>query len=112
MRKIIRNLLVDIGFSQIDEADDGSVALSKLHMTQFGVVISDWDMARMSGLELIRKIRGDTLLNATPFIMVTAEASVPKIKAAKEAGVSSYVVKPFNAATLKQKIESVVGTLH
>ena len=109
MRRIVRNLLTQIGFSDIEEAGDGVTALAKLRESKFGLVISDWNMEPMTGLQLLKEIRADNKLNATPFIMVTAESKTENVVAAKEAGVNNYIVKPFNAATLKSKIEAVCG---
>jgi two-component system chemotaxis response regulator CheY len=111
MRRIIRNLLEQIGFSKLDEAEDGAAALAKLRNGGFGLVISDWNMEPMSGLELLKEVRQDAKLKALPFIMVTAESKTDNVVAAKAAGVSQYIVKPFNAETLTRKIESVVGAL-
>jgi len=109
MRRIVRNLLTQIGFSDIEEAGDGVTALAKLRESKFGLVISDWNMEPMTGLQLLKEIRADNKLNATPFIMVTAESKTENVVAAKEAGVNNYIVKPFNAATLKTKLSSVLG---
>jgi two-component system, chemotaxis family, chemotaxis protein CheY len=109
MRRIVRNLLTQIGFSDIEEAGDGVTALAKLRESKFGLVISDWNMEPMTGLQLLKEIRADNKLNSTPFIMVTAESKTENVVAAKEAGVNNYIVKPFNADTLKQKITAVVG---
>jgi two-component system chemotaxis response regulator CheY len=109
MRRIVRNLLTQIGFNDIEEAGDGVTALAKLRESKFGLVISDWNMEPMTGLQLLKEIRADNKLNATPFIMVTAESKTENVVAAKEAGVNNYIVKPFNADTLKQKITAVVG---
>ena len=109
MRRIVRNLLTQIGFSDIEEAGDGVTALAKLRESKFGLVISDWNMEPMTGLQLLKEIRADNKLNATPFIMVTAESKTENVVAAKEAGVNNYIVKPFNAATLKTKLASVIG---
>jgi two-component system, chemotaxis family, chemotaxis protein CheY len=111
MRRILRNLLSQIGFTNVDEAEDGSSALRKLRKTAFGLVISDWNMAPMSGLDFLKEVRSDSKLKATPFIMITAESKTENVVAAKAAGVSNYIVKPFNADTLKRKIESVLGAL-
>ena len=111
MRRIIKNLLTQIGFSNIDEADNGATALAKLREKAFGLVISDWNMEPMTGYELLRHVRADENLRSTPFIMVTAESKTENVVAAKEAGVNNYIVKPFNADTLKKKIESVLGPL-
>ena len=111
MRRILRNLLSQIGFTNVDEAEDGSSALRKLRKTPFGLVISDWNMAPMSGLEFLKEVRSDGALKDMPFIMITAESKTENVVAAKEAGVSNYIVKPFNADTLKKKIEAVLGDL-
>jgi two-component system chemotaxis response regulator CheY len=109
MRRIVRNLLTQIGFNDIEEAGDGVTALAKLRESKFGLVISDWNMEPMTGLQLLKEIRADNKLSGTPFIMVTAESKTENVVAAKEAGVNNYIVKPFNADTLKQKITAVVG---
>jgi two-component system, chemotaxis family, chemotaxis protein CheY len=111
MRRILRNLLSQIGFSNIEEAEDGSTGLRKLRERPFGLVISDWNMAPMSGLEFLKEVRSDGALKDMPFIMITAESKTENVVAAKEAGVSNYIVKPFNADTLKKKIEAVIGDL-
>jgi two-component system chemotaxis response regulator CheY len=111
MRRIIRNLLTQIGFTNIEEAADGAAALGKLREKAFGLVISDWNMEPMTGLQLLQEVRADNKLKPTPFIMVTAESKTENVVAAKEAGVNNYIVKPFNAETLKKKIESVLGPL-
>ncbi|MFQ5784690.1 MAG: response regulator [Alphaproteobacteria bacterium] len=109
MLRIIRNLLGQLKFNNVDEATDGSMALSKLRDGKFGLVISDWNMEPMTGLQLLREVRADDKLKNTPFIMVTAESKTENVVAAKEAGVNNYIVKPFNAETLKSKIASVLG---
>lgn len=110
MLRIIRNLLRQLGFNNIDEATDGSSALTQLRSgTQYGLVISDWNMEPMTGLQLLREVRADAKLKGLPFIMVTAESKSENVIAAKEAGVSNYIVKPFNAETLKAKMVSVLG---
>jgi two-component system, chemotaxis family, chemotaxis protein CheY len=109
MLRIVRNLLNQLGFQNVDEATDGSAALAKLRERNFGLVISDWNMEPMTGLQLLKEVRSDIKLKATPFIMVTAESKTENVVAAKEAGVNNYIVKPFNAATLKQKLVSVIG---
>jgi len=111
MRRIIRNLLTQIGFTNIDEAPDGATALGKLRERSFGLVISDWNMEPMTGLQLLQEVRADSKLKPLPFIMVTAESKTENVVAAKQAGVSNYIIKPFNADTLKKKIESVLGSL-
>jgi two-component system chemotaxis response regulator CheY len=107
MIRIIRNLLKQLGFEDVDEAADGKEALDKLREKKYGLVISDWNMEPMTGYELLREVRGDPTLARTPFIMVTAESKTENVVAAKKAGVNNYIVKPFNAATLKSKIDSV-----
>lgn len=109
MLRIIRNLLKQLGFENVDEATDGSSALQKLREKPFGLVISDWNMEPMTGLQLLREVRADNKLRTMPFIMITAESKKENVVAAKEAGVSNYIVKPFNAATLKTKLEAVLG---
>jgi two-component system chemotaxis response regulator CheY len=109
MLRIIRNLLKQIDFHNVEEATDGAEALSKLRGGGFGLVISDWNMAPMTGLQLLQEVRADTRLRSLPFIMVTAESKTENVVAAKQAGVSNYIVKPFNAETLKEKIEKVLG---
>ena len=109
MLRIVRNLLNQLGFHNVDEATDGSMALQKLREKHFGLVISDWNMEPMTGLQLLKEVRADDHLKQTPFIMVTAESKTDNVIAAKKAGVNNYIVKPFNAATLKQKIASVLG---
>ena len=109
MTRIIRNLLKQIGFEQIDNANDGSTALAKMRERKYGLVISDWNMEPMTGYDLLQQVRGDPSLSDTPFIMVTAETRTENVIAAKKAGVSNYIVKPFNAQTLKNKIDAVFG---
>lgn len=108
MRRIIRNLLTQIGYTDIDEASDGGDALQKLRAVHYGLVISDWNMEPMTGYDLLKQVRADDKLKTTPFIMVTAESKTENVIAAKNAGVDNYIVKPFNAATLQQKINSVM----
>ncbi|MCR9220691.1 MAG: response regulator [Alphaproteobacteria bacterium] len=109
MLRIIRNLLKQLGFNNVDEASDGSEALSKLRAKEYGLVISDWNMEPMTGIQLLREVRADEKTRDLPFIMITAESKTENVIAAKEAGVSNYIVKPFNAQTLKQKLTSVIG---
>jgi two-component system chemotaxis response regulator CheY len=109
MLKIIRNLLKQLGFDNVDEAMDGSAALQKIRSKNYGLIISDWNMEPMSGLQLLKEVRLDAKVKDVPFIMVTAESKSENIIAAKDAGVSNYIVKPFNAATLKSKIETVLA---
>ena len=109
MLRIVRNLLNQLGFKNIDEATDGGTALQKMREKPFGLVISDWNMEPMTGLQLLKEVRSDMRLRQTPFIMITAETKSENVIAAKQAGVSNYIVKPFNAATLKQKVAAVLG---
>jgi two-component system chemotaxis response regulator CheY len=106
MIRIIRNLLRQLGFDDIDDASDGSMALSKMQLKRYGLVISDWSMEPMTGYDLLKQMRSDPRLRDTPFIMVTAESKTENVIAAKQAGVNSYIVKLFNAE-LKTKIEAV-----
>lgn len=109
MLRIIRNLLKQLGFNNVDEASDGSEALTKLRGKDYGLIISDWNMEPMTGLQLLREVRSDEKLKDLPFIMITAESKTENVIQAKQTGVSNYIVKPFNAATLKQKLVSVIG---
>lgn len=109
MLRIIRNLLNQIGFKDIDEAADGTMALEKFKHENYGLVISDWNMEPMSGYDFLKGVRGGTHNKDVPFIMVTAESKTENVIKAKQAGVSNYIVKPFNAETLKGKIESVLS---
>src|ERR1700744_3314701 len=107
MIRIIRNLLKQIGFENVDDASDGSAALAKMQGKKYGLVISDWNMEPMTGYDLLKEVRASPELSQTPFIMITAESKTENVIAAKKAGVSNYIVKPFNAATLKTKMEAV-----
>ena len=109
MLRIISNLLKQLGFENVEEASDGTEALDKMKKSSYGLGISDWNMEPMTGYELLLKVRADDGLKRTPFIMVTAESKTENVIAAKKAGVNNYIVKPFNAATLKQKITAVLG---
>jgi two-component system chemotaxis response regulator CheY len=109
MLNIIRTLLNQLGFSNIYEATDGATALQKLREANFGLVIADWNMEPVSGLQLLKDVRADTRLKTIPFIMVTAESKTENVVAARAAGVNHYILKPFTAATLKQKIVAVMG---
>lgn len=109
MLRIVRNLLKQLGFDNVDEATDGSSALAKMRSKNFDLVISDWNMEPMTGFEFLKEVRADSVLKSTPFIMVTAESKTENVIAAKNAGVNNYIVKPFNAATLKQKLTAVIG---
>jgi two-component system chemotaxis response regulator CheY len=107
MVRIIRNLLRQVGFNNVDDASDGIGALRRLREKQYRLVISDWNMEPMSGYELLKEMRADPNLASVPFIMITAESKTENVIAAKKAGVSNYIVKPFNAATLKAKIDAI-----
>lgn len=107
MIRIIKNLLKQLGFNNVDEASDGTQALEKIGGKPYGLIISDWNMEPMTGLDLLKKVRGSG--NKVPFIMVTAESKTENVLAAREAGVNNYIVKPFNADTLKTKLSSVLG---
>lgn len=109
MLRIIRSLLTQIGFSNIDEAANGSMAVEKLKEKKYGLIISDWNMEPMTGLELLKNVRANESTKTIPFIMVTAESKTDNVIAAKQAGVSNYIVKPFNSETLKAKLVSVLG---
>jgi two-component system chemotaxis response regulator CheY len=107
MVRIICNLLKQIGYENVDTASNGAQALEMIKAKRYGLVISDWNMQPMTGFELLQKLRADIALSEMPFIMVTAESKTDNVIAARKAGVSSYIVKPFNAATLKAKIDAV-----
>ena len=107
MVRIIRNLLRQLGFADVDDASDGESALERMRTKRYGLVISDWNMEPMTGYDLLRQVRSDPSLGDVPFIMVTAESKTENVIAAKKAGVNNYIVKPFNAQTLQSKIQSV-----
>lgn len=109
MLRIVRGLLTQIGFKNIDEAANGAEAIEKLKEKKYNLIISDWNMEPMTGLELLQNVRGNEKTKMVPFIMVTAESKTENVIAAKQAGVSNYIVKPFNAETLKAKLASVLG---
>lgn len=110
MLRIVRNLLNQLGFMNIEEATDGTMALEKLKERKYGLVISDWNMEPMTGLDLLKTIRAtDDQHKGVPFIMVTAESKTENVIAAKAAGVNNYIIKPFNADTLKTKMQTVLG---
>ena len=111
MRRIVRNLLKELGYSNVDEAEDGQMALSKLRSEPFDFVISDWNMPVMDGLAMLQAIRADASLAKLPVLMVTAEAKKENIIAAAQAGASGYVVKPFTAATLDEKLAKIFEKL-
>jgi len=107
MRRIVRNLLKELGFTNVDEAEDGAIALQKLNTEPFEFVVTDWNMPNMDGLTLLQTIRATPTLQHLPVLMVTAEAKKENIIAAAQAGASGYIVKPFTAATLSEKLEKV-----
>ena len=107
MRRIVKNILKQIGYTDIDEAEDGNGALVKLRQDKYDLVVSDWNMPNMSGLDLLKAIRADNGLNGIPVLMVTAEAKKENVVEAIKAGVNNYVVKPFTADVLKEKIEKI-----
>jgi len=109
MRRILRNILKQIGFSNISEADDGKSALKELKKEKFDLILCDWNMPEMPGIDLLKEIRADDSLKDLPFVMVTAEAQKENIVAAVKAGVSNYVVKPFTAETVSEKLSKVFG---
>ncbi len=107
MRRIIKNLLRDLGFNNTSEADDGNTALPMLQAGDFDFLVTDWNMPGMEGIDLLKAVRADEKLANLPVLLVTAEAKKEQIVEAAQAGVNGYVVKPFNAATLKEKIEKI-----
>lgn len=107
MRRIVKSCLKELGFENITEAEDGKVALDKMRVADFKLVISDWNMPNMMGIDLLKAVRGDSKLKATPFVLVTAEGQKENVIEAAKAGVSNYVVKPFTAETLQTKLEAV-----
>jgi two-component system chemotaxis response regulator CheY len=112
MRRIVRNLLKELGFTNIEEAEDGAVALQRLRgSAKFDFVVTDWNMPNMTGIDLLRQIRADESLRHLPVLMVTAEARKENIIEAAQAGANGYVVKPFTAATLDEKLKKIFATL-
>ncbi|XPF96158.1 chemotaxis response regulator CheY [Colwellia sp. RE-S-Sl-9] len=111
MRRIVKNLLRDLGFTNIQEADDGSTALPMLQSGEFDFVVTDWNMPGMQGIDLLKAIRADASLSHIPVLMVTAEAKKEQIVMAAQAGVNGYIVKPFTAATLKTKLDKIFERL-
>ena len=107
MRRIVKNLLKELGFSKFDEADDGATAWPMIQNGQYDFIVSDWNMPEMSGLDLLKNVRADEKLKSTPFLLISAEAKRSQILEAAEAGVDGYIVKPFTAATLNAKIEKI-----
>ena len=111
MRRIVRNLLKELGYTNVDEAEDGAIALQKLKAGQFDFIVSDWNMPNMDGLTMLQQIRADPALSKIPVLMVTAEAKKENIIAAAQAGANGYVVKPFTAATLDEKLGKIFEKL-
>ena len=111
MRRIVRNLLKELGYTNVDEAEDGDMALAKLRGEPFDFVISDWNMPNMDGLTMLQNIRADPALCKLPVLMVTAEAKKENIIAAAQAGANGYIVKPFTAATLDEKLTKIFEKL-
>ncbi len=111
MRRIVKNILKQLGFENIEEAEDGAQALTKLRNGGFDFVVSDWNMPNMDGLEFLKSVRSDPGLKSLPFLMVTAEAEKDKVITAIQAGVSNYVVKPFTAEILKEKMDRIAEKL-
>lgn len=109
MVRIVRNLLNQLGFQDVDEANDGATALAKLRARRFGLVISDWAMEPMNGLELLQQVRADPDLKTLPFIMITAENRKERVAKAEQAGANGYIVKPFTAETLNDRIARVMS---
>ncbi len=110
MLRIIKNLLSQLGFNNVEEATSGAIALTKLKEKKFDLIISDWNMDQMTGYDLLKSVRADPDFKNLPFILITAESKTENVVAAKAAGVNNYIVKPFNAETLKTKLVSVLGT--
>ncbi len=112
MRRIVRNLLKELGFTNVDEAEDGQVALHKLKTQHFDFIVSDWNMPNMTGIELLKAVRADAQLKHLPFMMITAEAKRENIIEAAMAGASGYIVKPFTAATLEEKMAKIFQNMN
>jgi len=110
MVRIVRKLLKQVGYENVDEASNGQEALEKMKSKSYGLVISDWNMEPMTGYELLRQVRADEAMAQTPFILVTAESRPENVAAAQKAGVNDYLIKPFNAPTLKEKIDKVLAS--
>ena len=111
MRRIVRNLLKELGYNNVEEAEDGAQALDKLNSGRFQFVVSDWNMPNLDGLEMLKQIRADEAMKALPVLMVTAEAKKENIVAAAQAGANGYIVKPFTAATLEEKLNKIFEKL-
>jgi two-component system chemotaxis response regulator CheY len=112
MRRIVRNLLKELGFTNVDEAEDGQVALHKLKTQHYDFIVSDWNMPNMTGIELLKAIRADAQIRGIPFMMITAEAKRENIIEAAMAGANGYIVKPFTAATLEEKMNKIFLTMN
>ena len=110
MRRIVRNLLKELGFIKVEEAEDGVMALQKLRGSNFDFVVTDWNMPNMTGIELLKSIRADAQLKSLPVLMITAEAKKENIVEAAQSGASGYIVKPFTAATLDEKLSKIMKT--
>lgn len=111
MVRIVRGMLNQLGFVNVDDAPDGAAAMALLKEKDYGLVLSDWNMQPVTGLELLKQVRAEEKTRATPFVMVTAEAKVENVIAARQAGVNNYVIKPFTLSVLRQKLSSVVGEI-
>jgi two-component system chemotaxis response regulator CheY len=111
MIRIVRGLLNELGFRNVDEATDAETALGKLREKDYGLILSDWNMAPMTGYELLQAVRTEPRTRSVPFVMVTAEAKAENVVAARQAGANNYIIKPFNLAVLKQKLTAVFGEL-
>lgn len=109
MLRIVRNLMIQLGFTNIDETTDGPTALEMIKAKPYGLVLSDWNMQPMTGFDLLKAVRADERTKATPFVMITAEAKTENVVMARQAGVNNYIIKPFTLAVLKQKLTSVLG---
>ena len=111
MVRIVRNLVSELGFTNIDDASDGPTALNMIRSKEYGLILSDWNMQPMTGLELLKAVRADDRTKRWPFVMVTAEGKAENVMAARQAGVNGYVIKPFNLPVLRQKLSAVLGEL-
>lgn len=111
MIRIVRGLLEQLGFKNIDDAIDGTTALEKIRQNEYGLILSDWNMSPMTGYDLLKAVRADPKTAAIPFVMITAEAKTENVVAARQAGVNNYIIKPFTLAVLKQKLTTVLGEL-
>ena len=109
MTRIIRNLMLDLNFTNVDETTCGPSALEMMRNKIYGLVLSDWNMQPMTGLELLQRVRADARTSSTPFVMITAEAKAENVVLARKAGANNYIIKPFTHAVLRQKLSSVLG---